>query len=74
MRFHGRNAVMWYKGDNTTRYDYNYMDFELKAFVDPLKALVDEARLQIYFNNHNKGRAPKNAKQLEELLKDVIRR
>jgi uncharacterized protein YecE (DUF72 family) len=72
MRFHGRNPEMWYKGDNTTRYDYNYPDYELRTFVDPIKQiLIDYDRLQIFFNNHNKGRAPQNAKQLEAMLKGI---
>jgi uncharacterized protein YecE (DUF72 family) len=29
IRFHGRNADMWYKGDNVSRYDYMYSDMEL---------------------------------------------
>jgi uncharacterized protein YecE (DUF72 family) len=72
MRFHGRNAEMWYKGDNATRYDYMYLDFELQSFVEPIKRLAESAQiLQLFFNNHVKGQAPKNAKKLETLLRDL---
>jgi len=72
MRFHGRNAENWYKGDNATRYDYMYQDFELNSFVEPIKHLAGRAqKLQLFFNNHVSGKAVKNAKKLIELLKDL---
>ena len=70
MRFHGRNAEMWYKGDNVSRYDYNYSDDELEEFINPLLMLLMNARIvQLFFNNHAKGKAAVNAKKLEYLLK-----
>ena len=70
MRFHGRNAQMWYKGDNTTRYDYLYNDTELQSFIEPIKHLLQHAQIvQLFFNNHAKSQATINAKRIELLLK-----
>jgi uncharacterized protein YecE (DUF72 family) len=70
MRFHGRNAEMWYKGDNVSRYDYHYSDEELQEFVKPLLKLLKNTRIvQLFFNNHAKSNATVNAKKLEFLLK-----
>lgn len=70
LRFHGRNAQMWYNGDNTTRYDYLYTDAELQTFIDPIKYLLQHTRIvQIFFNNHAKSQATINAKKLEFMLK-----
>ena len=70
MRFHGRNAQMWYDGDNVTRYDYLYRDDELEAFVAPIRYLLEHSRIvQLFFNNHAKSQATINAKKIEMLLK-----
>jgi len=69
-RFHGRNAQMWYNGDNVTRYDYLYSDEELQSFVVPIRELLKRARIvQLFFNNHAKSQAVVNAKKLELLLR-----
>ena len=69
IRFHGRNAEMWYKGDNVSRYDYHYSDIELQAFVNPILDLLKHTKIvQIFFNNHAKSHATVNAKKLEILL------
>ena len=71
LRFHGRNAQMWYKGNNVTRYDYLYSDVELQAFVEPIKYLMGHSKIvQLFFNNHAKSQATINAKKLEMLLKE----
>jgi len=70
LRFHGRNAQMWYKGDNVTRYDYLYNDSELQTFIEPIKQLLMNAQIvQLFFNNHAKAQATINAKKIELLLK-----
>jgi uncharacterized protein YecE (DUF72 family) len=70
LRFHGRNAKNWYTGDNVTRYDYLYSDSELQAFVEPIKQLLQFAKIvQLFFNNHAKSQATINAKKIEFLLK-----
>jgi len=70
IRFHGRNADMWYKGDNVSRYDYLYSDTELQAFVNPILELLKHTKIvQLFFNNHAKSQATVNAKKMELLLK-----
>jgi len=71
IRFHGRNAAMWYKGDNVSRYDYLYSEIELQAFVNPILELLKHTRIvQLFFNNHAKSHATVNAKKLELLLQN----
>ena len=70
IRFHGRNAQMWYNGDNVTRYDYLYTDAELQTFINPIKELLKHSKIvQLFFNNHAKSQAVINAKKIELLLK-----
>jgi len=71
MRFHGRNAKNWYSGNNETRYEYLYSDDELREFVEPIKYLLQRARVvQLFFNNHAKSYATINAKKIELLLRE----
>jgi len=73
MRFHGRNADMWYKGDNVSRYDYLYTDTELQSFVSPIVELLKHTQIvQLFFNNHAKSQATINAKKIALLLKGVL--
>ncbi len=61
-RFHGRNREMWWKGDVETRYCYLYSDDELKELADKVKAAAEKSKLTfVYFNNHWKAYAPRNA-------------
>jgi len=70
IRFHGRNAKMWYNGDKTTRYDYLYTDTELQTFINPIKELLQHTKIvQLFFNNHAKSQAAINAQKIEMLLK-----
>jgi len=72
MRFHGRNADMWYKGDNVSRYDYMYSDMELQSFVNPILELLKHTKIvQLFFNNHAKSQATVNAKKIEMLIKEL---
>ena len=69
IRFHGRNAAMWYKGDNITRYDYLYSDTELDSFIPLIKELMQKTHIvQLFFNNHAKSYATINARKLKLLL------
>jgi uncharacterized protein YecE (DUF72 family) len=71
LRFHGRNAKMWYNGDNITRYDYLYTENELRSFIEPIKNFLQNAKIvQLFFNNHAKAQAVINAKKIEMLLKN----
>jgi uncharacterized protein YecE (DUF72 family) len=68
-RFHGRNRDNWWKGDNVTRYDYLYDRQELGDWLPMLERML--ARVQILlvaFNNHSRGQAVQNARELQGLL------
>lgn len=68
-RFHGRNKKTWYGTDSRTRYDYLYSENELMAWVPKIRALADRTKkLFVFFNNHAKAQAVKNAGMLLNLL------
>ncbi|MFC1913451.1 DUF72 domain-containing protein [Chloroflexota bacterium] len=61
-RFHGRNAEMWGKGDNETRYKYQYSSKEMNELTDRVKSAAEQTNLLFaLFNNHWQGYAPRNA-------------
>jgi len=69
VRFHGRNKENWWKGDNVTRYNYNYTDAELGEWVPRIRAIaLQAAAVLVVFNNHSKGQAVQNARKLREML------
>lgn len=69
LRFHGRNAAQWWKGDNRSRYDYLYSEAELTEWIAPIRAVADGVReLIVMFNNHANAQAVANAKALIGLL------
>jgi uncharacterized protein YecE (DUF72 family) len=94
LRFHGRNADIWFKkGSGSSkgmetdgkpdpkgrfnRYDYLYTEDELKSWAYKLRKLREMAGSDadedgpdayVYFNNHPRGKGPKNALMLMDLL------
>jgi len=71
VRFHGRNYQTWWKGDNVTRYDYDYSADELGPWADRLIELAtntDVREVLGFFNNHRRGNAARNAQMFEEML------
>jgi uncharacterized protein YecE (DUF72 family) len=73
IRFHGRNAQMWYEGDNVSRYDYMYNDYELQGFIEPIGELLQKAKIvQLFFNNHARAQAAVNAKKIETLINEKL--
>jgi uncharacterized protein YecE (DUF72 family) len=69
LRFHGRNNKDWYGTDARTRYDYLYTEEELNEWVKKIRDLRKRTkRLFVFFNNHAKAQAIKNAKMLINLL------
>jgi uncharacterized protein YecE (DUF72 family) len=69
IRFHGRNAANWWTGDNASRYDYLYSRQELGEWVDRVRAIFTKVQmLLIFFNNHWRGQAARNAKDMRDLL------
>lgn len=68
IRFHGRNAEKWYEHKKPEeRYDYLYSEDELKEWADRIKT-SDTSKFFIYFNNHPRAQAVKNAKMFLELI------
>ncbi|MDM7933855.1 MAG: DUF72 domain-containing protein, partial [Methanothrix sp.] len=74
VRFHGRNYDIWYgdeKGDDhrLDRYDYLYTKEQLDPWMPRIKAAeVKAAKVRIYFNNHARAKAIRNAFQLMDML------
>ncbi len=75
IRFHGRNSDLWYGGDKRdddyrlNRYDYLYSNEQIREWVPRIKAEeLKDKRVRIYFNNHARAKAVRNAFQLMDML------
>ncbi len=71
VRFHGRNYDAWWDRGRQSweRYDYLYREDELLEWVPGLLSLDEGAeRTYAIFNNHYRGKAPRNALMLASLL------
>jgi uncharacterized protein YecE (DUF72 family) len=70
VRFHGRNADNWWGREGGDRYDYDYSREELSEWVKKVGELAQQARrTYLFFNNCHAGQAARNAKLMEELLR-----
>ncbi len=70
LRFHGRNAAMWWKGNVETRYRYLYSAEEINQLAQKVEAASAAASTVFaYFNNHYQAFAPRNALDLARALK-----
>jgi len=75
VRFHGRNAGTWNARTSSAadRFDYLYEPAELAEWTDPIKKLADETeRTWVMFNNCKYDYAPRNAREMAEILGDVV--
>lgn len=69
IRLHGRNSESWWGSDAAQRYNYLYNESELSAIAQRIEALARSHKtLFVYFNNHQGGKAVKNALSLQTLL------
>jgi len=74
VRFHGRNYDIWFKEEREddyriNRYDYLYSIDQLQAWKSRLQEMTaNSERARIYFNNHGRAKAVKNAFQMMDLL------
>jgi uncharacterized protein YecE (DUF72 family) len=70
IRFHGRNAAGWRSGNMQKQFDYDYAEWELKEWADTIKSRIMPGACAggIFFNNHVRGQAPKNALRMISLL------
>jgi len=73
LRFHGRNAKGWRSGSMQNQFDYDYSEAELAQWSrERIPKLAARAKTGvIFFNNHVRGQAPKNARMLMEQLAEV---
>jgi len=73
VRFHGRNASGWRSGNMQKQFDYDYKDAELKDWVDQrIVPMTGKAKTGIiFFNNHVRAQAPRNAQTMIRLLTDA---
>lgn len=70
IRLHGRNDKTWWGGDKGRRYDYDYSEAELSEWIERVRALADQARrTYLLFNNCHAGQAARNAKLMQELMR-----
>jgi uncharacterized protein YecE (DUF72 family) len=78
LRLHGRNAAGWRSGSMQKQFDYDYSEAELMQWSKSrIPAMAQQAGTGIiFFNNHVRGQAPRNARMLAEQLgeKNKIRR
>ena len=69
IRMHGRNAKQWWSGTNVTRYQYLYEPEELGPWADRAAEIEAQAEeTYVFFNNHARANAARNAAMLETLL------
>jgi uncharacterized protein YecE (DUF72 family) len=78
VRLHGRNTEEWFKKrkgedpDRSVRYNYEYTEEELMPWKERLSQMQTDfgsaKPIWVYFNNHPRGNAPRNALMLMELL------
>jgi uncharacterized protein YecE (DUF72 family) len=69
VRFHGRNARNWWKGDAAARYEYEYSADELEPWAARVSEMAEAAAdTYVFFNNHRFGQAASGARLLTELL------
>ncbi len=78
IRFHGRNTGGWHSGSMQKQFDYDYPDEALSEWITriilPMTAMAEKGG--IFFNNHVRGQAPKNALRLIAMMvkAGIIRR
>lgn len=74
LRFHGRNFDIWFREEKEddyriNRYDYLYTDEQLERWKPRIEEFIENADdVRIYFNNHGRAKAVKNALQMMDLL------
>jgi uncharacterized protein YecE (DUF72 family) len=70
VRFHGRNSRGWRSGNMQKQFDYDYRNEELREWTEGLipRMAARAGSGMIFFNNHVRAQAPRNAVQLIRLL------
>ena len=70
IRFHGRNIRGWRSGNMQRQFNYDYTDDELREWTnEAIERMAGQARRGLlFFNNHVRAQAPRNALMLIEQL------
>jgi uncharacterized protein YecE (DUF72 family) len=70
IRFHGRNAKGWRSGNMQKQFDYDYGDAQLRQWADVrIAKMANQAAAGVmFFNNHVRAQAPRNAARLIHIL------
>jgi uncharacterized protein YecE (DUF72 family) len=72
VRLHGRNAENWWGNGGGDRYDYDYSEPELKEWLKKVTELAERSRrTYLFFNNCHAGHAARNAKLMQELMRQT---
>ncbi len=77
VRFHGRNSGTWNArtASAADRFDYLYNPDELAEWRGPIEQLAEQTeRTWVMFNNCKYDYAPRNAREMAEILGDVVAR
>jgi uncharacterized protein YecE (DUF72 family) len=70
VRLHGRNARGWRSGNMQKKFDYSYNDEELGGLSETISHMARQALSGVvFFNNHVRGQAVENARQLDRRLR-----
>ena len=74
VRFHGRNSRGWLSSNMQKKFDYGYTMEELQQWCQGhIRTMARQTdRGLLFFNNHVRAKAPRNARQLQQLLKGVM--
>ncbi|MEI7815227.1 MAG: DUF72 domain-containing protein [Coriobacteriia bacterium] len=75
VRFHGRNSGTWNARTVSAadRFDYLYARDELEEWREPIRHLAEETeRTWVMFNNCKYDYAPRNAREMAEILGDAV--
>jgi uncharacterized protein YecE (DUF72 family) len=66
VRFHGRNAPGWRSGNMQKQFNYDYSYEELQPWSEQIiPKMAGKAKSGlVFFNNHVRGQAPRNARLL----------
>jgi len=58
------------RADSGDRYDYDYSERELKEWLGKIRELAQQARrTYLFFNNCHAGQAARNARLMQDLLR-----
>lgn len=70
VRFHGRNREGWRSGNMQKKFNYDYSEEELCHWADKyIGSMTSRAeRGVLFFNNHVRAQAPRNAQKLAQIL------